>query len=429
MNIAMIKKLLNEGFLKVFSASTINKIVNFAYSYVLIRVVSKSEYGVYSYAATIYGFLMIFNIIGLDSAALQLYVEGEGNKQKQESIFSYCSRVAILVNTIICICIFIFARKIPLSIKGSNKVLGLMFLQPIVTALKVMQQTYLRANMRNSDYAALNIIDSICVASLSIIGSISFGIQGLIISQYIAGTMVILIGRYRYKCYIFDAKIIKRYLDKKSIYQIALLMAVNNSLATILSLLGTTILGMLIADSEVIASYKVALTLPSALLFIPQAVMIFALPYFIRNKNDYKWVRNKSKLLLGGLAVFNGIVCTISIASAPLIIQLLFGRQYMDAVPSFRILMLSFFFQATLRIPISNILFSQRRLKSNTIASVVGVVLTGVLSILLVPKIAGVGTALAYLITYLVAVTILSIHLIFVIKFLKGKKYYESKDI
>ena len=43
----MIKKLISEGFLKIFSASTINKIVNFAYSYVLIRVVSKSDYGVY----------------------------------------------------------------------------------------------------------------------------------------------------------------------------------------------------------------------------------------------------------------------------------------------------------------------------------------------------------------------------------------------
>ena len=83
----MIKKLISEGFLKIFSASTINKIVNFAYSYVLIRVVSKSDYGVYSYAATVYGFLMIFNIIGLDSAALQLYVENEKNEARQKTIF------------------------------------------------------------------------------------------------------------------------------------------------------------------------------------------------------------------------------------------------------------------------------------------------------------------------------------------------------
>ena len=76
-------------------------------------------------------------------------------------------------------------------------------------------------------------------------------------------------------------------------------MAVNNSLATILSLLGTTILGMIISDSEVIASYKVALTLPSALLFIPQAVMIFALPYFIRHKDDYVWTKEKQNFYWG----------------------------------------------------------------------------------------------------------------------------------
>src|SRR5699024_118507 len=142
-------------------------------------------------------------------------------------------------------------------IDGSNEILGLMFLQPIVTAIKVMQQTYLRANVRNNSYAALNIIDSVCVAFFSIIGSIAFGIKGLILSQYIAGSIVILIGRFRYKCLIFDHKINKDELDKNSIYKIAIIMALNNSLATILGLLGTTILGMIISESEEIASYKV----------------------------------------------------------------------------------------------------------------------------------------------------------------------------
>ena len=53
-------------------------------------------------------------------------------------------------------------------------------------------------------------------------------------SQYLAGISVILIGRYKYNCSIFAGAKEKKYeLDKKSIYQIALLMAVNNSLATI----------------------------------------------------------------------------------------------------------------------------------------------------------------------------------------------------
>ena len=424
----IVKKLINKGFLKIFSASTINKIINFAYSYVLIRVVSKGDYGIYPYAATIYGFLMIFNIIGMDSAALQLYVENEGDKDRQESIFSYCSRVALSINSIICICIVLFSQFVHLSIDGSNEILGLMFLQPIVTAIKVMQQTYLRANVRNNSYAALNIIDSVCVAFFSIIGSIAFGIKGLILSQYIAGSIVILIGRFRYKCLIFDHKINKDELDKNSIYKIAIIMALNNSLATILGLLGTTILGMIISESEVIASYKVASTLPSALLFIPQAVMIFALPYFIRNKDDYKWVKEKSLILLGGIGFFNGAISFVSIVAAPIVIKILFGAQYLDCVPIFRILMTSYFFQATFRIPISNILFSQRKLKSNTIASIVGIMLTVALSFIFVPYLKGIGTALSYFITYLVIVSILLLHLIIVINNLRSHDIDESKS-
>ena len=185
---------------------------------------------------------------------------------------------------------------------------------------------------------------------------------------------------------------------------------------------------MIISDSEVIASYKVALTLPSALLFIPQAVMIFALPYFIRHKDDYVWTKEKTRLLLGGIGIFNGGVALVSICAAPMIIKILFGSQYLDCVPVFRILMLSFFFQATFRIPVSNILFSKRKLESNTIASIVGIVLTVGLSFMLVPTLAGVGTALAYLITYLTVVLILVRHLLVVIKRMK-RAYYESKGV
>ena len=226
-------------------------------------------------------------------------------------------------------------------------------------------------------------------------------------------------------------------------------MAVNNSLATILSLLGTTILGMIISDSEVIASYKVGIfssfsgisksslicknffpahCTRSPLIFPQDFIFRKVSPYFIRHKDDYVWTKEKTKLLLGGIGIFNGGVALVSICAAPMIIKILFGSQYLDCVPVFRILMLSFFFQATFRIPVSNILFSKRKLESNTIASIVGIVLTVGLSFMLVPTLAGVGTALAYLITYLTVVLILVRHLLVVIKRMK-RAYYESKGV
>ena len=131
---------------------------------------------------------------------------------------------------------------------------------------------------------------------------------------------------------------------------------------------------------------------------------------------------------MGGIGFFNGAISFVSIVAAPIVIKILFGAQYLDCVTIFRILMTSYFFQATFRIPISNILFSQRKLKSNTISSIVGIMLTAALSFIFVPYLKGIGTALSYFITYLVIVSILLLHLIIVINNLRSHDINESKS-
>ena len=71
---------------------------------------------------------------------------------------------------------------------------------------------------------------------------------------------------------------------------------------------------------------------------------------------------------MGGLNLF--ISATMFIG-APLIVKLLFGVEYLDCVPIFRLLSVNYFFSGTFRILSGNLLVTQRKLKFNLIVAVI----------------------------------------------------------
>ena len=55
-----IRTLLHTGFGHIFIANVINQIISFISGFILIRVLTKSDYGIYSYAFNIYSFIAFF---------------------------------------------------------------------------------------------------------------------------------------------------------------------------------------------------------------------------------------------------------------------------------------------------------------------------------------------------------------------------------
>ena len=86
---AMISKARQTGLGHIFGANTINQIIAFASSFILIRILSKSENGVYSYAFNIYSFFALMNGFGIESACLQRCSETAKNSEKADSYLKF----------------------------------------------------------------------------------------------------------------------------------------------------------------------------------------------------------------------------------------------------------------------------------------------------------------------------------------------------
>ena len=84
---------------------------------------------------------------------------------------------------------------------------------------------------------------------------------------------------------------------------------------------------------------------------------------------------------------------------APFLINLLFGRPYIDAVSPFRILVVSYFFAGTFRTISGNLLVTQRKLKFNTFVAVFSSAMNTVMNVFFINKWQSNGAAAATLTT------------------------------
>lgn len=213
--------------------------------------------------------------------------------------------------------------------------------------------------------------------------------------------MIILV-RKRFRVPSFQATNSLERADRKDLLQIAGISSLNNALSQLLSLLGTFMLGLIISDADSIAGYKVASVIPMALGFIPGSLMMYAYPYFARNKDNREWVAGKYRFIMIYAGLGNLLITLGGILLAEPIIRLIFGWQYLDAVLPFRILMASYFISGTFRTIAGNLLVTQRKLKVNLANGIIGGLSSIVLNALLIPAYGSAGAAWSYMITMII---------------------------
>ena len=126
-------------------------------------------------------------------------------------------------------------------------------------------------------------------------------------------------------------------------------------------------------------------------------------PYLAKRREDKKWIGKTYFKLIIGLGVINLIITIILIMFAPLIIKIIFGENYLDCVPAFRILSFGYFIAGTFRVPAGNTLFALKKLKVNLINSILSGVVNIVLDIVLILKYGHIGAAIATVTVFIVS--------------------------
>lgn len=420
-----LKRLYHSGFFTVIVSQVIVKIVGFCNSIFLARLLSKGDYGIYSYAQNYLSVLLLLDGLGTISAIVQFGSENYDSSDRQLAFTKYGFSIGCAFNGILSLGIFIYALIGSFSIEGSGAVLAVMAFQPIMSYISSFFSINLRYRLENKLFSICNIINSVLNISAVVVGAVVGGVYGVAASLYFAYLISILIYigvfiKLKVNPFGKSSKLSKD--DKKGFLKLSVSAAVNDSILHLIMVADLFIIGAMIADELIIASYKVATTIPSALVFIPSSLMLFVYPYMARNKNDYRWNRKILIAIVLALGVVNTIIVVILAVWAPFFITLIYGDAYLDAVPTFRVLLIGYLFTGTLRTPIVNFLWSQKRNKMVVGLSVFIGIFNIVADIILVKIQGAIGAAIATTATYFVSAVLAIIFALIVMRKIKNQK-------
>ncbi|KRE83801.1 hypothetical protein ASG89_11825 [Paenibacillus sp. Soil766] len=398
-------KLINTGFFHIFSSSIINQSVTFLSGIILIRVLTITEYGAFSYTNNIMSLFLLFSGLGMASGIMQISSENFNMPDRALSVFKYGSNVAVGFNIFLSMIMLCFGVIVPLPVSGANDLLLFMFMGPIVIVVFELIQIYNRYNRLNKNYSYFTTTNTIIILVFSIIGAWIYQAKGLVLLRDLGYILSISLGIIVYKFPLSKIRKVASLTkdNKLDLYKISLISMANNATGQLIFILDIFIIGLIIPDESVIATFKVATIIPNALFFIPGALMLYVYPYFSLNITNKKWIKKNVYLIIKYFGLFNLILTGVLILYAPIIVKLIFGAQYSDAVVPFRILAISYFFSATFRKVAGNLLVTQRKLIFNFWLGVFEGIINIICSIILVNNFGSIGAAYTNLIIVIIS--------------------------
>lgn len=411
------KLLIRTGFFYIFGGSVLSKVIAFLSSIILVRILTRGEYGIFTYAWNIYNFVIIFNGLGMESSTMQLCSERSGDVSYANKICNYAVKFGLRFDITLAVILVLVALFVPLKINGANEILILLSLLPLIQLLFGICNSYIRSQKQNREYGILSVVCSASIMGFSVLGAILFREKGMVLGYYAAYTISFLVAWVVFKIHFkTDGRDHLEKKDKKSLISIGIISTCNNGLSQLLYLLDIFVLGIVLADEIVLAGYKVATTIPFALVFIPSSINIYVYPYFAQHKDDKEWFKNRYKQLLGGVAALNGIISVALVFFAPFIIGILFGNQYLDIIPIFRILSLNYFISGTFRIISGNLLVTLRKLRFNLYNGIICGILNIILDFLLIQLLGPMGAAIATVSVVVVSSVLSTLYLMYVLR-------------
>ncbi|PHF58616.1 polysaccharide biosynthesis protein [Bacillus wiedmannii] len=413
----LIKKVRKKGFFHIFSANVFNKIIQFCSGIFLVRLLTQSEFGNYSYAQNILNIFLIFNGLGVLYALLQFGSESDTNS-KRNTYFKFGFKVGISFNIVIVLVMGGYGVFADFPNNQTQLALFMMVLMPFTMFSFEYIQNYLRTGLHNVEFSRLSTLNTFLIFGFSVIGSILNGVYGVIIGVYIAYLVSIIVGCFfiskKGKLFSQKGEISKN--DKKAFLNYSIISMFSNAVSQLVYLIDIFLIGLLIRDTEVLAIYKTATLIPFALNFIPLSIMTFIYPYFAKNREDRNWIRVNYIKIQRLLTVFNAFIVMILIIGAPMVIKILFGENYLESVTLFRILCIGYFIAGSFRIPAGNVLAMMRRVKFLFIINIIVGIINICMDFILIKTFSAMGAAVTTVFIITVTSVIYNIYLFFILK-------------
>ena len=341
-----IKQFLNKEGGYVLGASFFTKAIAFISSLVLVRVLSPSDYGVLAYVLSTLAFFIPFAGGGLHHSFMR-FAPLKNSNSKVKALFRITLTKGFLISGIIA---FVLYLSIPfLNIDKISPIYFYVLLGYLFTYFTIeMVKVNYRVQNYNKKFAS---VDALSAGLLAFCGCLSAYYLGSL--AYILAFVLVplFVGIFHLRVpHKMEVSIPKDY------YSYGLWVGIGSIASQLMYSLDVFLVGQLIQDTTQVAIYRSASIIPIALFFIPNSYITTHYADLAKNSTNKPYLINFTKeytKLFSLVAIAIGL--PLYLFAEP-IISILFGLDYIEAVPLFRVLLIGMLGAFIFRIPFGNLL-------------------------------------------------------------------------
>lgn len=124
-----------KGFFSIFISSAASKVITFIGGMIIVRIMSKEDYGSYTYVINCLGVLTILNDFGCAQATMQLCSEYNKDKKKYEEYFIFGIRTGLGFVIITSIVVFLSPFFYPYNSEDMARLVQELCLFPLISTV------------------------------------------------------------------------------------------------------------------------------------------------------------------------------------------------------------------------------------------------------------------------------------------------------
>lgn len=390
---------LRGDFALVLAANIFSYFIAFSGSVIFVRLLGKTEFGLYTFAFGIVSLFLLVNGFGAASGVLQ-YVSRAKSEQERLGYLHFAFKSGALFNLLISLLIIGYALLMPLPMPRARPILLAMALFPVGRLYIDIFQAYLRATQQNKLQARFLIVNNCVLLAANVIGIACFKLYGLVYFTYLGYLLMFVISSWKFKLPNLFNQSSKFKINIRQFVSYSFFTTLSNAFSGLLFVLDTIIISYIVKDPQLLATYRVATIIPFAINFIPNIAVNYYYPEFAKNAHNPSQVRKLARFVAKRMFIFSAVVSLMLIFLAKPLLLLIFGNSYADSVVPFQIISFGYWIIATFRTVNGNILAALGKAKLSFYLTFVILLVNIAVTYLLVTKYSIVGAASAIVLMY-----------------------------
>jgi len=393
-----ISSFIRRGGFHIFSSTILLRIVQFVLSVLLIRLLSKDQFGDLSYAFSITQLIIPFSGGGLYLALLH-FASIRSDTREKLSLFSHTIRRGFIYSLLLVVIILLSAGLLTSTMPSSAVYLQLFCLYVLTYHFFHSIVSLLRVKKRNKAYAVSLTGNALLVLALSLTGVLVAEGKGYVIGFSLAPALTasivfIMIKRKDKEHYGLFRPATDLPVKAGQYTRYGMFAGLGNVASQMAWQLDTIMIGILLAQSTQVATYKAASLIPFSLIFIPSVFMQTDFVYIAEKYEQKQYLITYYKKYLLVFSLITAIVLGVWYVAGSWIVGI-FGPEYREALPLINILMINVFTTFLFRVPLGNMLAAVGKASWNSYSALALLGINLLLNLWLIPLFGIYGAAYA----------------------------------